>query len=139
MKKLKSFSNVWNVEKVFYAINDIKLPFALTYTQIAWFVGAFFFVLIFRDIPPLLFIKNGILVHIGIPIGISWFMSQKMLDGKRPHRYLMTMIAFLFRSKVTFMEKPVKKRREKSADFITVVRSIVKEVDCKDIYHKNAN
>ncbi|MCM0747075.1 conjugal transfer protein, partial [Clostridioides difficile] len=27
MKKIKSYTGIWNVEKVLYAINDFNLPF----------------------------------------------------------------------------------------------------------------
>ena len=38
MKKIKSYTGIWNVEKVLYAINDFTLPFPVTFTQITWFV-----------------------------------------------------------------------------------------------------
>lgn len=38
MKKIKSYTGIWNVEKVLYAINDFNLPFPVTFTQISWFV-----------------------------------------------------------------------------------------------------
>ena len=38
MKKIKSYTGIWNVEKVLYAINDFSLPFPVTFTQITWFV-----------------------------------------------------------------------------------------------------
>ena len=38
MKKIKSYTGIWNVEKVLYAINDFNLPFPVTFTQITWFV-----------------------------------------------------------------------------------------------------
>lgn len=34
MKKIKSYTGIWNVEKVLYAINDFTLPFPVTFTQI---------------------------------------------------------------------------------------------------------
>ena len=30
MKKIKSYTGIWNVEKVLYAINDFNLPFPVT-------------------------------------------------------------------------------------------------------------
>ena len=38
LKKIKSYTGIWNVEKVLYAINDFNLPFPVTFTQITWFV-----------------------------------------------------------------------------------------------------
>ena len=31
MKKIKSYTGIWNVEKVLYAINDFNLPFPVTF------------------------------------------------------------------------------------------------------------
>ena len=53
MKKIKSYTGIWNVEKVLYAINDFNLPFPVTFTQITWFVITEFIVIVFADIPPL--------------------------------------------------------------------------------------
>lgn len=33
MKKIKSYTSIWSVEKVIYAINDLQLPFPITFTQ----------------------------------------------------------------------------------------------------------
>ena len=38
MKKIRSYTSIWNVEKVLYAINDVNLPFPVTFTQITWFM-----------------------------------------------------------------------------------------------------
>ena len=34
MKKIKSYTGIWNVEKVLYAINDFNLPFPVTFTHV---------------------------------------------------------------------------------------------------------
>jgi hypothetical protein len=31
LKKIKSYTGIWNVEKVLYAINDFNLPFPVTF------------------------------------------------------------------------------------------------------------
>ena len=41
------------VEKVLYAINDVNLPFPVTFTQITWFVLTEFIIILFADVPPL--------------------------------------------------------------------------------------
>ena len=42
MKKIRSYTSIWSVEKVLYSINDFKLPFPITFTQMAWFVVSVF-------------------------------------------------------------------------------------------------
>lgn len=46
MKKIKSYTGIWNVEKVLYAINDFNLPFPVTFTQITWFVITEFIIIV---------------------------------------------------------------------------------------------
>ena len=60
MKKIKSYTGIWNVEKVLYAINDFTLPFPVTFTQITWFVITEFAVILLGDLPPLSLIEGGI-------------------------------------------------------------------------------
>lgn len=79
MKKIKSYTGIWNVEKVLYAINDFNLPFPVTFTQITWFVITEFLIILFGDIPPLSMIEGAFLKYFGIPVALTWFMSMKHL------------------------------------------------------------
>ena len=47
MKKIRSYTSIWNVEKVLYAINDVNLPFPVTFTQITWFVLPEFIIILY--------------------------------------------------------------------------------------------
>ena len=58
MKKIKSYTGIWNVEKVLYASNDFNLPFPVTFTQITWFVITEFIIILFGDMPPLSMIEE---------------------------------------------------------------------------------
>ena len=51
MKKIKSYTSIWSVEKVIYAINDFQLPFPVTFSQMAWFVLSLFVVILFGELP----------------------------------------------------------------------------------------
>ncbi|EAE3409288.1 TPA: conjugal transfer protein [Listeria monocytogenes] len=123
MKKLKSYTSIWSVEKVIYAINDFKLPFPITFSQMAWFVGSLFLVMMLSDLPPLSFIDGALLKYIGIPVGITWFMSQKTFDGKKPYRFIQTLLIYFLRPKVTFAYKEIKFKKEKMTEYATSVRS----------------
>ena len=124
MKKIKSYTGIWNVEKVLYAINDFNLPFPVTFTQITWFVITEFIVIVFADIPPLSMIEGAFLKYFGIPVALTWFMSQKTFDGKKPYSFLKSQLCFYFRPKVTYAGKAVKLRTEKFHETITAVRSV---------------
>ena len=86
MKKIRSYTSIWNVEKVLYAINDVNLPFPVTFTQITWFVLTEFIIILFADVPPLSMIEGAFLKYFGIPVALTWFMSQKTFDGKKPYK-----------------------------------------------------
>ena len=61
MKKIRSYTSIWSVEKVLYSINDFKLPFPITFTQMAWFVVSVFAVMLLGNLPPLSFIDGAFL------------------------------------------------------------------------------
>ncbi len=128
MKKLKSYTSIWSVEKVIYAINDFKLPFPITFSQMAWFVCSLFTVMFLGDIPPLSFIDGALLKYLGIPVGLTWFMSQKTFDGKKPYRFIQTTITYFFRSKRTYAGKKVTFKKEKMNQKATIVRSELLEL-----------
>ena len=87
MKKIKSYTGIWNVEKVLYAINDFNLPFPVTFTQISWFVFTEFIIFRFGDFLPLSMIEGALLKYFGIPVALTWFMTQKTVDGKKPYSF----------------------------------------------------
>lgn len=123
MKKIRSYTNIWNVEKVIYAINDFQLPFPVTFTQMAWFVVSLFAVIVFAELPPLSMIDGAFLKYVGIPVAVTWFMSQKTFDGKKPYGFLKSSISYLLRPKVTYAGKTVKLKTEMQNTAITAVRS----------------
>ena len=105
MKKIKSYTGIWNVEKVLYAINDFTLPFPVTFTQITWFGITEFAVILLGDLPPLSLIEGAFLKYFGIPVALTWFMSQKTFDGKKPYSFLKSQITFALRPKTTYAGK----------------------------------
>ena len=125
MKKIKSYTSIWAVEKVIYAINDFQLPFPVTFSQMAWFVVTLLIMIVFGSIPPLSLIQGAFLKYLGIPIGVTWFMSKKTFDGKRPYGFLRSVILYVFRTKKTFAGKKIKMKKINDQSEITTVRSEV--------------
>lgn len=122
MKKIKSYTNIWNVEKVLYSINDLKMPIPLTFTQIVWAVSSLLFVIMFGNVPPLCFVKGELLKYIGIPAFITWFMSKKTFDGKKPYNFLKSVVAYYMRPRLTYAGKKVQYRKRNVRENITIVR-----------------
>lgn len=112
------------MEKVLYAINDVNLPFPVTCTQITWFVLTEFIIILFADVPPLSMIEGAFLKYFGIPVALTWFMSQKTFDGKKPYSYIKTMVLYALRPKVTYAGKAVNLHKQKFEETITAVRSV---------------
>lgn len=125
MKKVKSYTSIWSVEKVIYAVNDLQLPFPVTFTQMTWFIFSLLFVMMFGKIPPLSLIDGALLKYIGIPVGFTWFMSRKTFDGKKPLGFLKSMITYCIRPKITYGLKKVELKNIKVKEEITIVRSDV--------------
>lgn len=122
MKKLKSYSSVWKVEQVIYSFGDAKLPTPVTVTQLLWLAASGVLVFMLRRVPPLAFIHNPLILCC-IPFGVTWFMSKKTFDGKKPYSFLRSVIAYALRLKVTFAGKPVRLRKRRENADITIVRS----------------
>ena len=123
MKKIRSYTSIWSVEKVLYSINDFKLPFPITFTQMTWFVVSLFLVILFGNLPPLSMIDGAFLKYFGIPLALTWFMSQKTFDGKKPYGFLKSVMTYLARPKITYAGKPVKLQKQRHTEAITAVRS----------------
>ncbi len=123
MKKLKSYTRIWSVEKVIYAINDFRLPFPVTFNQMSWFVISLLMVMLLGNLPPLSLIDGALLKYVGIPVGLTWFMSQKTFDGKKPYSFLKSALTYWFQPKVTYAGKPIKLQHVKVNENLTAVRS----------------
>lgn len=123
MKKIKSYTSVWNVEKVFYAISDLTLPFPVTTNQMMWFIISLFVMILFGDMPPFCLIEGELVKYVAFPVGVTWFMSQKTFDGKKPLNFVKSVCSYAVRPKMTYAGKEVKFREEIFDTKITAVRS----------------
>ena len=122
MKKLRSYSSVWKVEQVIYSFGDAKLPTPVTVTQLLWLAVSSVLVFMFRKVPPLAFIHNPLILCC-IPFGVTWFMSKKTFDGKKPYSFVCSVIAYALRPKVTFAGKPIRLQKRRENAEITMGRS----------------
>ena len=125
MKKIKSYTSIWSVEKVIYAINDFQLPFPLTFSQMAWFVVSLFVVILFGELPPFSLIDGAFLKYFTIPVAFTWFVSQKKKKKKKPFGFLKSCVSFFLRPKVTYAGKAIKLKNQKFNTSVTAVRSVM--------------
>ena len=108
MKELKSYTGIWSVEKVIYAINDFNLPFPVSLSQMSWFVVSLLLVILLSKLPPLNFIKGAFLKYLGIPLFLTVFMNGKSFDDKKPYSFIKSVLLFLIRPKISIQGKSVK-------------------------------
>lgn len=71
----------------------------------------------------------SLLKYVGIPVSLTWFMSQKTFDGKKPYRFIQTMITYFFRPKVIYAGKVAKFGKELVSQDTTIVRSVIELFD----------
>lgn len=98
MRIVRSYTNVWKVEKMCYGINDWHLPRPVPMATVGW-VGAFWVLSLFlKGIPPFIFTENVLMNHIALPVFFAWLASKAKFDGKTPHGF--------FRSVFRYAKRP---------------------------------
>lgn len=95
MKELRTYNSVFRIEKTIYAIEDFQLPVPVTYRQLAFFGGTLVMMIILSRLPVTGWVLNyapiistEIIKYGLIPVASAWFFTKKLMDGKRPHRFL---------------------------------------------------
>lgn len=112
-----------------HSIYDWSLPVTLTMTQIYWGLGTFFFILMFHDTILLSWFPNALVKWLGLPIGVAWFMSQKTFDGKKPHKFLFSVVWYYANKRKRFSGKPINLRKKTMDISYTVCERSVAYVD----------
>lgn len=97
MKVLRTYNQVFRIEKTVYSVEGIRLPFPVTYRQAGFFVSTLALMLVLNSIPPLHWAMDSVpllntylVKFIGIPALSAWLLTKKsrLMDGKAPHRFL---------------------------------------------------
>lgn len=100
-KPVKVYTPLMRYEKILFAINDLELPFPVTFRQIGFFFASLIGMIIMVNLPGLGFMKPWWLINFAvIPIGLTWFFTKFKLDGKAPHIYIWDYIQFQTSSRV---------------------------------------
>ncbi|SRR6476620_4846968 len=94
-KPVKVYTPLMRYDKILFAIQDLELPFPVTYRQIGFFFGTLLFMILFVHLPGLGFLESSWLInYVAIPIAATWFFTKFKLDGKAPLRYIHDYIRF---------------------------------------------
>jgi len=116
MRRVRSFTGIWRVQKILYAVGDTQLPFPLPFAWIAWFVVTLVVMLLFGGI------LSGIWRYGVIPAGVATVMGRLTFEGKRPDRFLGSVFSYALGAKMTFAGARVKSSKDKINTRVTAVR-----------------
>jgi len=116
MRRVRSFTGIWRVQKILYAVGDTRLPFPLPFAWIAWFVVTLVVMLLFGGF------LSGLWRYGVIPVGVAMVMGRLTFEGKRPDRFLRSVISHSLGARLTFAGQQVTFRREKTDIRLTAVR-----------------
>ena len=116
MRRIRSFTGIWRVQKILYAVGDRNLPVPLPFAWIAWFVVTFAVMLLFGGFLP------GLWQYGVIPVGVATVMGRLTFEGKRPDRFLRSVISHTLGPKLTFAGNALKPRKATTDIRVTAVR-----------------
>jgi len=93
MIRLRTYRQVWRLERVIYQVERVRLPFPVTFRQIGIFVFALLLMVPVSRLPGLNRLP-GLVIFGLVPALAAWYLTSQTLDGKPPHRWLLSMLLF---------------------------------------------
>ncbi|MGM9988167.1 MAG: conjugal transfer protein [Bacillaceae bacterium] len=105
---VRTYNAVWKTEKVLYGIQDIALPIPITYRQIGFFIFGLIIMYLLNKVPPISLIDFNLVKFVLIPGVFSWYFTQKKLDGKLPHKFILRVCLFHFGPNIHNRYKEIK-------------------------------
>lgn len=92
--RLRTYRQVWHLERMVYRIERVPLPFPISATQAGLFAGALVLAALLSRLPPVEALPLTIR-YLAAPLALTWFLTRQSLDGRPPHRWLCTMAVYL--------------------------------------------
>lgn len=132
MVEIRSYTNVWKVERMLYGVYDWHLPRPVPYSTALWFGGAFLASFYLAGIPPFVF-GSGLMNHFGIPGVAAWLMGRLKVDGKNPPGVMVSLARYALRPRASVRGKRAEtKDREYRDILITIGRRRQKDEEISD-------
>lgn len=91
--RIRTYRQVWHLEQVLYRIDRVNLPFPITFRQIGVFGASLVAMSLISRVPPVDAL-SPLLRYIIIPAAAAWYLTNQKLDGKLPHRWLISMLRY---------------------------------------------
>lgn len=93
--RLSTYRQVWQLERVIYKIEGVRLPVAVTFRQVGLFLAAVLAMVTASRIPAVTVLPSTVR-YVLIPSLITWYLTKQSLDGKPPHLWLRSVIRYWF-------------------------------------------
>ena len=107
MVEIRSYTNVWKIERMLYGVNDYHLPRPVRYSTVVWFAVGFLLSFWMAGIPPFIF-DSPLMDHFGIPGVFAWGMGKLKIDGKNPVGVLRSVCRYLLHPRIMVRGKAVR-------------------------------
>lgn len=128
MRIVRSYTNIWKVEKIFYGVNDLHLPRPVPMSTAVWFGFFLMASILLKGIPPFVFTDHVLMNHAALPILFTWLMGKMKLDGKTPQGFVKSVIFYMASPRTVVRGKEARVQDIRYTDIlITVGKSIEKE------------
>lgn len=123
MKIIRSYTNVWDVERMIYGVRDFHLPRPVRMSSFVVFVALLLLSLRLKGFPPFIFTDSVLMNHIGVPFLIAWLLGRMDFDGKKLPGIFRSLTLWLIRPRAVVRGKPVRMRDLYYKDvWVTIVR-----------------
>lgn len=103
--QIYSYQKVWNFEKKIYSFQNLNLPVPVNPYSILYVLGIALFFFVLGKIIPIITVVPAVLRFVMIPYIISNYLMKKKLDGKKPLKFFVGYVRYLFYDKRHFMER----------------------------------
>lgn len=94
--ELKTYTNLWNVEKRLYKFYDINLPYPVSVKQVGIFIGTVIPWIFLMNILSIPFSPPWNAVWILPPFAIAWYANKPVAEGKTLIDFIGSQIVFFF-------------------------------------------
>lgn len=120
---IKTYSNVWNTPRYFYALERFRFPRPIAFIHIAYFFASLvicfllYKIFFFFQYIPYLTIK-----YLVIPGALTFYLAKVKHDGKPPHRYLYSLIKYYVMPKHYVRFKAIDNKQKLKYTGFTILR-----------------
>jgi len=107
--RILTYRQVWRQEHLIYQIERFRLPFPVSLRQAGIF-SAGILVMAFLGVLPAISHIPAVIRYFLVPGLFAWFMTKQRLDGKLPHRWLLSWLRYLVAPKRLNRFRPIEKQ-----------------------------